>query len=75
MMNTPKYFLQNVEKYPNEPALSIKSNLGEWETDSWSELYSSVLSVSKSLFETTSELISGVFLTIFFTINLISKSV
>ena len=48
-MNTPKYFLQNVEKYPNEPALSIKNSSGEWETDNWSELYSSVLSVSKSL--------------------------
>ena len=49
MMNTPKYFLQNVEKYPNEPALSIKNSSGQWETDNWSELYSSVLSVSKSL--------------------------
>ena len=48
-MNTPKYFLQNVEKYPNEPALSIKNSSGQWETDNWSELYSSVLSVSKSL--------------------------
>ncbi len=28
MMNTPKYLLQNVEKYPNEPALSIKDSSG-----------------------------------------------
>ena len=24
-MNTPKYLIQNVEKYPNEPALSLKT--------------------------------------------------
>ena len=48
-MNTPKYLIQNVEKYPNEPALSIKDSLGNWKTDTWSEVYSSVLSVSKSL--------------------------
>ena len=49
MMNTPKYLLQNVEKYPNEPALSIKDASGNWQTDTWNEFYSSVLSVSKSL--------------------------
>tara|TARA_B100000131_G_scaffold25692_1_gene24528 strand:- start:305 stop:2080 length:1776 start_codon:yes stop_codon:yes gene_type:complete len=48
-MNTPKYLIQNVEKYPNEPALSIKDSSGSWKTDTWSEVYSSVLSVSKSL--------------------------
>jgi len=48
-MNTPKYLIQNVEKYPNEPALSIKDSSGNWKTDTWSEVYSSVLSVSKSL--------------------------
>ena len=48
-MNTPKYLIQNVEKYPNEPALSIKDRSGSWKTDTWSEVYSSVLSVSKSL--------------------------
>ena len=29
MMNTPKYLLQNVEKYPNEPAVSIKNSEGD----------------------------------------------
>ena len=48
-MNTPKYLIQNVEKYPNEPALSIKDSSGNWKTDTWSEVYLSVLSVSKSL--------------------------
>ena len=48
-MNTPKYLIQNVEKYPNKPALSIKDSSGNWKTDTWSEVYSSVLSVSKSL--------------------------
>ena len=48
-MNTPKYLIQNVEKYPNEPALSIKDSSGNWKTNTWSEVYLSVLSVSKSL--------------------------
>lgn len=48
-MNTPKYLLQNLKDYPNEAALSIKDASGNWQTDSWSELYSSVLSVSRSL--------------------------
>ena len=48
-MNTPKYLIQNLEKYPNEPALSIKDKSGKWKTDTWSEVYSSVISVSKSL--------------------------
>jgi len=49
MMNTPKYLLQNVEKYGNEPALSIKDSSGQWQTDTWSEFYDSVLAISKSL--------------------------
>ena len=48
-MNTPKYLIQNVEKYPNEPAFVIKDSSGNWKTDTWNEVYSSVLSVSKSL--------------------------
>ena len=38
-----------MKDYPNEAALSIKDASGNWQTDSWSELYSSVLSVSRSL--------------------------
>ena len=48
-MNTPKYLLQNVEKYPNEPALSIKDSSGNWQTKTWNEFNSSVSEVSKAL--------------------------
>jgi len=49
MMNTPKYLLQNVEKYPNEPAVSIKDSSGNWQTNTWSEFHDSVMDVSKAL--------------------------
>ena len=49
MRHTPKYLLQNLERYKNSPAISIKNEKGEWETDSWKEYYNSVISVSKSL--------------------------
>ena len=29
-MISPKYLLENVEKYPNEPALSVKDSSGNW---------------------------------------------
>ena len=48
-MSTPKYLLQNVEKYPKQPAVSIKDASGEWRTRTWEEFYSLVLEVSKSL--------------------------
>ncbi len=48
-MNTPKYLLQNVEKYPNEPAVSIKDGSGNWQTNTWSEFHDSVMDVSKAL--------------------------
>ena len=48
-MNTPKYLLQNVEKYPNEPAISIKNSEGNWQTNTWTEFYDSVMKVSKAL--------------------------
>ena len=49
MMNTPKYLLQNVEKYPNEPAISIKDSSGNWQTKTWNDFYNSVMAISKSL--------------------------
>ena len=49
MMNTPKCLIQNVDKYPNEPAISIKDSTGQWQTDTWAEFYANVLSVSKAL--------------------------
>ena len=48
-MNTPKCLIQNVDKYPNEPAISIKDSTGQWQTDTWAEFYANVLSVSKAL--------------------------
>ena len=48
-MNTPKYLIQNVEKYPNEPAVSIKNSEGDWQTNTWTEFYNSVMEVSKAL--------------------------
>ena len=48
-MNTPKYLLQNVEKYPNEPAVSIKDGSGKWQTITWCEFHDSVKDVSKAL--------------------------
>ena len=48
-MNTPKYLLQNVEKYPNEPALSIKDSSGNWHRKTWNEFNSVVSEVSKAL--------------------------
>ena len=48
-MNTPKYLLQNVEKYPNEPAVSIKNSEGVWHTNTWTKFYNSVMELSKAL--------------------------
>ena len=33
MKTTPLYFIQILEKYPDKPALSIKDNNGNWDTD------------------------------------------
>ena len=48
-MNTPDFLIQNVKKYPNEPALSSKDKSGKWETDSWNDVNTSVMDVAKSL--------------------------
>ena len=49
MMNTSKYLIQNVEKYGNKAALSIKDSDGQWQTDTWNDFYHAVLDTSKSL--------------------------
>ena len=49
MKNTPEYLKANLEKFPDEPAISIKDKNGVWKTDSWKEFYENVLKVSKSL--------------------------
>ena len=48
MSFTPKYLLDNKNKYPNEPALSEKID-GVWSTLSWSEYYDYVMKIAKSL--------------------------
>jgi long-chain acyl-CoA synthetase len=48
-MITPKYLLQNIDKFGNEPALSVKDGNGEWITDTWNDFYQYVLDISKSL--------------------------
>ena len=48
-MITLKYLLQNVDKFGNEPALSIKDRNGNWQTDTWNDFYQCVMEISKSL--------------------------
>jgi len=48
-MISPHYLLENVKKYPNEPALSIKDASGNWQTESWNDFYQFTESISKSL--------------------------
>lgn len=49
MKMTSHYLLQNNEQYANEPALSFKDSNGEINTDTWSDYYAFVMSISKSL--------------------------
>ena len=48
MSYTPELLINNKNKYPNEPAITNKID-GKWVTDSWSDYYNLVLSISKSL--------------------------
>ncbi|MBT5440460.1 MAG: hypothetical protein HOK88_03940, partial [Candidatus Marinimicrobia bacterium] len=48
-MLTPKILLSNADKFPNEPALSIKDSNNNWQTDSWNDLKDNVFKISKSL--------------------------
>ena len=48
MSYTPSFLIDNKTKYPKEPALSIKVD-GVWNTMNWSEYYSYVIEISKSL--------------------------
>ena len=49
MMNTSQYLIQNIKKYGNEPALSIKDSSGQWQTDTWVDFHKYVIDISKSL--------------------------
>ena len=48
MSYTPSFLIDNKTKYPKEPALSVKVD-GDWKTMNWSEYYSYVIEISKSL--------------------------
>ena len=48
-MITPKHLIDNAEKYSNKIALSYKNSSDEWISQTWSEFYNSVQSISKSL--------------------------
>ena len=48
-MITPQYLLENIKKYPNENALSIKDSSGNWNRQSWKDFYNLTESISKSL--------------------------
>ncbi|MBT6018664.1 long-chain fatty acid--CoA ligase [bacterium] len=48
MSYTPSFLIDNKTKYPKEPALSVKVD-GVWKTMNWSEYYSYVIEISKSL--------------------------
>ncbi len=48
-MNTSKYLIQNVDKYPDEPAISIPDANGQWQTESWKEFFEFTMKISKSL--------------------------
>ena len=48
-MITPKYLIDNAEKYSDKIALSYKNSSDEWISQTWSEFYNSVQSISKSL--------------------------
>ena len=38
-MITSNYLIKNVESYGNQPAISIKNNLGKWDTHTWKHFY------------------------------------
>ena len=48
-MITPKHLINNAEKYSDKIALSYKNSSDEWISQTWSEFYNSVQSISKSL--------------------------
>ena len=49
VMTTSDYLIQNVEKYPNSPALSSKNKSGEWNHTTWSEFHNETMALSKAL--------------------------
>ena len=48
-MITPKNLIDNAEKHSDKIALSYKNSSDEWISQTWSEFYNSVQSISKSL--------------------------
>ena len=50
MSYTPKYLIENKNKYPDEPALSVKID-GIWSTLTWLEYYEFVVKIAKSFLD------------------------
>jgi len=48
-MIAPKILFQNSENYGSKPALSLKGENGDWVSESWNDLSSDIMSISKSL--------------------------
>ena len=48
-MITSQNFKKNANQYPNEPAISVKDNNGEWNSSTWLEFYNYTIQISKSL--------------------------
>ena len=49
MINSPKCLLQNIEKYPDKPAISVLDEQNNWLTTSWEDYGNYILSIAKSL--------------------------
>ena len=49
MINSPKCLLQNIEKYPDKPAISILDEQNNWLTTNWEDYGNYILSIAKSL--------------------------
>ena len=49
MINSPKCLLQNIEKYPDKPAISVLDEQNNWLTNNWEDYGNYILSIAKSL--------------------------
>ena len=49
MINSPKCLLQNIEKYPDKPAISVLDEQNNWLTTNWEDYGNYILSIAKSL--------------------------
>ncbi|MFL2983209.1 MAG: AMP-dependent synthetase/ligase [Candidatus Neomarinimicrobiota bacterium] len=49
MMNTPKCLLDNIEKYPDKPAISVLDEQNNWLTTNWEDYGDYVFAIAKSM--------------------------